>query len=151
MRGKITRPTLPPEKRQEAIEDARAFRRAIRNGIKTERDTQPVQVRMLKAQIAVLKQIAALEQRTTSEIIRMLVDGYIEHCSDTWPDGYAAKILASTISLNGYEEAAWSLEDLQVFTATVTKHGPPEGYDPMTDDTGDPLHPYEQFSEKNAK
>ncbi|CAB3746452.1 hypothetical protein [Paraburkholderia humisilvae] len=76
----------------------------IRNGVKTERDTQPVQVRMLKAQIKVLKQIASQEDRTASDIIRELVDQYIEHCLKSWPDGDALSILQSTIRQTGYWE-----------------------------------------------
>ncbi|NML98768.1 ribbon-helix-helix protein, CopG family [Paraburkholderia sp. RP-4-7] len=75
---------------------------AIRNGVKTERDTQPVQVRMLKAQIKVLKQIAAQEERSASDVIRELVDRYIEECLRTWPEGDRLDILQSTIRQAGY-------------------------------------------------
>ncbi len=75
---------------------------AIRNGVKTERDTQPVQVRMLRAQIKVLKQIAAQEERTASDVIRELVDRYIEECLRTWPEGDRLDILQSTIRQAGY-------------------------------------------------
>lgn len=77
---------------------------AIRNGVKTERDTQPVQVRMLKAQIKVLKQIAAQEERTASDVIRELVDRYIEECLRTWAPGDRLDILQSTIRQAGYWE-----------------------------------------------
>ncbi|MGF6697865.1 hypothetical protein OKW38_002477 [Paraburkholderia sp. MM5496-R1] len=77
---------------------------AIRNGVKTERDTQPVQVRMLKAQIKVLKQIAAQEDRTASDVIRELVDRYIEECLRSWPEGDRLDILQSTIRQTGYWE-----------------------------------------------
>lgn len=75
---------------------------AIRNGVKTERDTQPVQVRMLKAQIKVLKQIATQEERSASDVIRELVDRYIEECLRTWPEGDRLDILQSTIRQAGY-------------------------------------------------
>ncbi len=83
-------------------EPARVIGPGIRNGVKTERDTQPVQVRMLKAQIKVLKQIAAQEDRTASDVIRELVDYYIEQCLRDWPEGDALSILQSTIRQAGY-------------------------------------------------
>lgn len=75
---------------------------AIRHGVKTERDTQPVQVRMLTAQIKVLKQIAEQENRTSSDVIRELVDGYIQHCLDTWTNEDARLILKATARQAGY-------------------------------------------------
>lgn len=75
---------------------------AIRNGVKTERDTQPVQVRMLKAQIKVLKQVAEQEDRTASDVIRDLVDAYIGYCLTHWPEGDKLDILRATVRANGY-------------------------------------------------
>jgi hypothetical protein len=115
MRGKITRPSEQTEKQKEQIEDARAYRRAIRNGIKTDRDTQPVQVRMLVSQLAVLKQISNLEGRTTSDIIRFLVDGYIDYCIHHWPEGDALDILMGAVRLSGYEPPEFSQADADVF------------------------------------
>lgn len=123
---------LPPKKRQALLDEARQQRDAaekeaaakprsldaadtikqhlgiprapaIRNGVKTERDTQPVQVRMLKAQLKVLKQIASQENRTTSDIIRDLVDAYVWKCYTEWQDGSDAKtILTTTMRQAGY-------------------------------------------------
>ncbi|SFU22716.1 ribbon-helix-helix protein, CopG family [Paraburkholderia aspalathi] len=75
---------------------------AIRHGVKTERDTQPVQVRMLTSQIKVLKQIAEQENRSSSDVIRELVHGYIQHCLDTWTDDDAKLILKATARQSGY-------------------------------------------------
>lgn len=94
MRAKINRPDSADGKHTDAI----------RHGVKADRDTQPVQVRMLKAQIKVLKQLASLEDRNASEVIRELVDGYIRYCVMNWPKGEALDILQSTISLAGYHE-----------------------------------------------
>ncbi|QQC64486.1 hypothetical protein [Paraburkholderia ginsengisoli] len=98
---------LETQKRTFAAEAAQRAERAavvsaIRNGIKTVRDTQPVQVRMLTSQIKVLKQIAEQESRTSSEVIRELVDRHIKHCLDTWPDGDAKLILRATARQSGY-------------------------------------------------
>ncbi|BAO86018.1 putative uncharacterized protein [Caballeronia cordobensis] len=94
MRGTINR-TGTPE-----TPDAEAQR--IRNGVKTERDTQPVQIRMLKAQVKVLKQIAEQEDRSSSDVIRDLVDAYIAHALTKWPKGHKLDILRSTVQANGY-------------------------------------------------
>lgn len=75
---------------------------AIRHGVKTERDTQAVQVRMLKSQIKVLKQIAEQENRSASDVIREVVHGYIMHCLDTWPNDDAKLILQATARQTGY-------------------------------------------------
>lgn len=96
--------------RQKAAFEAEANQRTaeigkllIRHGVKSERDTQPVQVRMLKAQIKVLKQIAEQEDRSTSDVIRDLVDAYISHCLDSWKDGPRLDILRSTVRAENYE------------------------------------------------
>ncbi|WP_075359819.1 hypothetical protein [Caballeronia sordidicola] len=76
----------------------------IRNGVKTDRDTQPVQVRMLKSQIKVLKAIASNEGRTSSDVVRELVDGYIRYVRLTEKDPDRLEILLSTIRLTKYDE-----------------------------------------------
>jgi hypothetical protein len=76
----------------------------IQNGIKTERNTQPVQVRMLKSQIEVLKAIARVEDRTSSAILRELADGYIRYKRLTESDPDKLQILVSTIKLTKYDE-----------------------------------------------
>lgn len=76
----------------------------IRHGVKTDRDTQPVQVRMLKSQIQVLKQIAAQEGRSSSDVVRELVDNYIMECLESWEDSDARTILEATIRQTGYYE-----------------------------------------------
>jgi hypothetical protein len=140
MRGKITRPGA-------GIINAGA---SIRNGIKTDRDTQPVQVRMLKAQIAVLKQIAALEGCTTSDIIRFLVDGYIDCCLRDWPEGDAKEILFHTVDLNEYRRGevhpSLSMEDaVKMFGPQYADNGD------MACDVGGPVEPYERYTEGDAK
>lgn len=75
---------------------------AIRHGVKSERDTQPVQVRMLRAQLKVLKQIAEQEDRSTSDVIRELVDAYIAHCTKHWKKGPHLDILLATIRAENY-------------------------------------------------
>lgn len=74
----------------------------IRHGVKSERDTQPVQVRMLRAQVKVLKQVAEQEGRNSSDVIRDLVDAYIAHCLTHWPEGDRLDILRATVRANGY-------------------------------------------------
>ncbi|WP_244807912.1 ribbon-helix-helix protein, CopG family [Caballeronia zhejiangensis] len=94
MRGTINRNATPETQGAEA--------QRIRNGVKTERDTQPVQIRMLKAQVKVLKQIAEQEDRSSSDVIRDLVDAYIAHALTKWPKGHKLDILRSTVQANGY-------------------------------------------------
>lgn len=107
---------VPAEKRARMLADLETQRRefaahaeerrpgvdTIRHGVKTERDTQPVQVRMLTSQIKVLKQIAEQENRSSSDVIRELVHGYIQHCLDTWTDEDARLILRATARQSGY-------------------------------------------------
>ncbi|MGQ7938249.1 hypothetical protein [Paraburkholderia sp. D1E] len=83
----------------------------IKNGVKTERNTQPVQVRMLKSQIKVLKAIGDIEDRTASAILRELADGYIRYkrLTETDPDKLA--ILLSTISLTKYDEEVETVDN----------------------------------------
>jgi hypothetical protein len=96
---------LADMKRQDAefAAERRAHDAAIRHGVKSERDTQPVQVRMLKSQIKVLKQVAEQEDRSTSDVIRELVDAYIAHCLETWEEGPRLDILRATLRAEQYE------------------------------------------------
>lgn len=94
MRGTINRSGTPESDSAEA--------QRIKNGVKTERDTQPVQIRMLKAQVKVLKQIAEQEDRSSSDVVRDLVDAYIAHALTKWPKGHKLDILRSTVQANDY-------------------------------------------------
>lgn len=88
---------------QESAMDALRAAATIRHGIKSERDTQPVQVRMLKAQLKVLKQVAEQENRSSSDVIRDLVDAYIAHCLETWQEGPRLDILRATLRAEEYQ------------------------------------------------
>lgn len=81
---------------------AEELKRRIRHGVKSERDTQPVQIRMLKAQTKVLKQVAEQEGRNSSDVIRDLVDAYITHCVETWPEGPRLNIVRSSLQAEEY-------------------------------------------------
>lgn len=83
----------------------------IQNGVKTDRDTQPVQVRMLKSQIKVLKVIAGMEDRSTSAIIRELVDGYIRYKRLSEPDDEKRQVLQHMISITKYDEETDKVEN----------------------------------------
>jgi hypothetical protein len=61
---------------------------------------------MLKSQIKVLKAVATLEDRTASEVIRELVDGYIHYCLMNWKESEALDILKSTVRLAEYDAEA---------------------------------------------
>jgi hypothetical protein len=93
---------------------------AIRNGIKTERDTQPVQVRMLKAQLGVLKQVATQEGRTASDVIRDLVDAYIACCLNNWKEGPQLDILRASVRAEGYYAARHASAEKAVADASGT-------------------------------
>jgi hypothetical protein len=92
----------PPDRKAAWDAGARDAAEKIRNGVKTERDTQPVQVRMLKAQIKVLKQVAEQEDRTASDVIRDLVDDYLAYCLRTWTDPDKRMILETTLRQQDY-------------------------------------------------
>jgi hypothetical protein len=114
---------LTEEQRRSAIQDMRRqeatwqaerkqqppvgdfLKTAIRHGVKSERDTQPVQVRMLRAQIRVLKQVAEQEGRNSSDVIRDLVDAYIAYCVNTWPEGPRLDILRAALRAEEYTPA----------------------------------------------
>ncbi|WP_250451066.1 ribbon-helix-helix protein, CopG family [Caballeronia sp. ATUFL_M2_KS44] len=90
-------------KEQEERSNSADYLNPIRHGVKSERDTQPVQVRMLKAQLKVLKQVAEQENRSSSDVIRDLVDAYIAHCLETWEEGPRLEILRATLRAEEYQ------------------------------------------------
>lgn len=51
---------------------------AIRQGVKSERETMPMQVRMFKDQIRLLKAASFIEGRTQADILRTVLAEYFD-------------------------------------------------------------------------
>ncbi|MBV8272799.1 MAG: hypothetical protein JO067_11075 [Cupriavidus sp.] len=146
---------LPKQEAAFAAEQAERVRQAaatpaIRNGVKTERDTQPVQVRMLKSQQKVLKQLAEQEDRTSSDIIRDLVDAYIAYCLKHWPKGDKLDILRSTVRATNYAAERHGSADVAIAWATGTKFVG-SVYDPSTDDMAEFFGPADMSGDTRTK